>query len=152
MSRRSNIQTCRVRKPVPFGTFLLASKAARSREVQVAYNEGRMVTAISNSSTSTTLLSTSASSSSSDDAASIKQEIASKKAELASTKDQNEAQALQGDISTLEAKLAKLEKSSNTASGQQGGGQPPRLSGEGDRIGTKNFDDDSEFGERVAYV
>ncbi|OWV99904.1 hypothetical protein [Rhizobium sp. R693] len=111
-----------------------------------------MVTAISNSSSSTTLLSTSTSSSSSDDAASIKQEIASKKAELAGAKDPSEAQGLQSDISTLEAKLAKLEKSSNSASGQQGGGQQSTLSGEDDRIGTKNFDDDSEFGERVAYV
>lgn len=30
--------------------------------------------------------------------------------------------------------------------------QPPRLSGESDRIGTQNFDDDTPFGERVAIL
>ncbi|CAH0341506.1 hypothetical protein [Rhizobium sp. CECT 9324] len=30
--------------------------------------------------------------------------------------------------------------------------QPPKLSGESDRIGTQNFDDDTPFGERVAIL
>ncbi|MGR9246927.1 MULTISPECIES: hypothetical protein [Rhizobium] len=37
---------------------------------------------------------------------------------------------------------------------EEAGGQPeqPVLSGESDRIGTRNFDDDTPFGERVAIV
>ncbi|WP_159950481.1 hypothetical protein [Rhizobium sp. 18065] len=31
-------------------------------------------------------------------------------------------------------------------------GQPPRLSGESERIGTQNFDEDTPFGERVAIL
>nr|WP_299499736.1 hypothetical protein [uncultured Rhizobium sp.] len=30
--------------------------------------------------------------------------------------------------------------------------QPPRLSGESERIGTQNFDEDTPFGERVAIL
>ncbi|MBY5346532.1 hypothetical protein [Rhizobium leguminosarum] len=38
--------------------------------------------------------------------------------------------------------------------GEEAGEQPeqPVLSGESDRIGTRNFDDDTPFGERVAII
>jgi protein subunit release factor A len=53
----------------------------------------------------------------------------------------------------LEAKLAKLEKSSSSqSSAQTSKSAQPQTSDDSSRIGTKNFDEDSEFGERIAYV
>ncbi len=132
----------------------------------------KMVTAISSSTASSlfgtsSTTSTSSSSSTADDAAKIQVEIAAKKAEIASTKDPDEAATLQKELNTLETKLAKLQKSSSSqssAAGQttkasttsgssssQSNAQSP-LSGESDRIGTTNFNENTDFGNRAAYV
>jgi hypothetical protein len=129
-----------------------------------------MVTAISSSATASLFGASSTMSSSSstaDDATKIQAQIAAKKAELADTKDPDEAATLQKDLTTLEAKLAKLQKSSSSqssASGQTTKASTPSgssssksnaqapLSGESDRIGTANFDENTDFGDRTAYV
>jgi hypothetical protein len=132
----------------------------------------KMVTAISSSTASSlfgtsSTTSTSSSSSAADDATKIQAEIAAKKAELASTKDPDEAATLQKDLTTLEAKLTKLQKSSSSQSSATGqtakastasasssstsNAQSP-LSGESKRIGTTNFDENTDFGDRAAYV
>ncbi|UWU24751.1 hypothetical protein N2601_21645 (plasmid) [Rhizobium sp. CB3060] len=131
----------------------------------------KMVSAISAATTGSQLSSTSTTSSTSDDAAKIEAQIAAKKAQLANTKDPDEAETLQKALAALEAKLAKLEKSageqsstagqstktgtaSNTSSESTSSNskQQSSLSGESDRIGSTNFDKDSEFGDRTAYV
>jgi hypothetical protein len=129
-----------------------------------------MVTALSSSSTASLFgasSTTSSSPSTADDATKIQAQIAAKKAELANTKDPDEAATLQKDLTTLEAKLATLLKSSSSqpsATGQttkasaasassssKSNAQSP-LSGESDRIGTANFDENTDFGDRTAYV
>jgi predicted nucleic acid-binding Zn-ribbon protein len=133
-----------------------------------------MVSAISSSTLSSVTSATSSTTSGGNDASKIEAQIAAKKAELANTKDPTEAQTLQKDITTLQAQLDKLQKSSDsqkTSGSQQAGGtksasstqksgqtdsstdgDDSKLSGESDRIGSKNYDEDSTFGDRTTYV
>ena len=64
---------------------------------------------------------------------------------------------IEKSIETLEAKIAKLEASESSKAEASAGSKPAaeapqELAGESDRIGTKNFDETSEFGSRTAYV
>lgn len=115
-----------------------------------------MVTAVTSSGSS--LLSATSSSQTSSDLASLEAQLSEKKASLAETKDESEKAALEQAIATLEAKIAKAQvadkalasvKGDTAAKGEQA---PEKLSGESDRIGTTNFDKDSEFGDRTAFV
>lgn len=117
-----------------------------------------MVSAISSS--ASTILSSAAStssSSSSDDLASLEAQLAEKQAALSQTQDEQEKATIEKSIETLEAKIAKIEatesgKGQASASSKPAAAAPGEFSGESERIGTKNFDETSEFGSRTAYV
>jgi hypothetical protein len=118
-----------------------------------------MVSAISSS--ASTILSSAAStssSSSSDDLASLEAQLAEKQAAaLSQTQDEQEKATIEKSIETLEAKIAKIEatesgKGQASASSKPAAAAPGEFSGKSERIGTKNFDETSEFGSRTAYV
>lgn len=115
-----------------------------------------MVSAISSS--ASTILSSAAStssSSSSDDLASLEAQLAEKQAAaLSQTQDEQEKATIEKSIETLEAKIEATEsgKGQASASSKPAGAAPGEFSGESERIGTKNFDETSEFGSRTAYV
>ncbi|WP_137134428.1 FlxA-like family protein [Rhizobium sp. FKY42] len=120
-----------------------------------------MVDAIS--SAATTILSSSSSSSSTSsssntDVAALEAQLAAKQSELAKTEDEDDKKELEEQIATLQkqiadAKAAEAKKLADTGSSNQKPEQvPAQMSGESDRIGSKNFDENTEFGERTAYV
>ncbi len=109
-----------------------------------------MVSAISGS-TATALINSSSSTSSSSTVSDIEAQIARKKAELSEATDETEKQTIQSEIDALEAKLEQLQ--SAISSEAEAAVQPEyQLSGESERIGTRNFDEETEFGERTIYV
>ncbi len=112
-----------------------------------------MVSAISSPSTATATVN---SSSSSATEAQLKVTIKEKNRELAKATDEKTKAALQKQITKLQAQLQKLQnadKSKSTAGAEeQNRPSSSTLSGESDRIGTKNFDATAEFGQREAYV
>lgn len=76
---------------------------------------------------------------------------------MSEAKDQAERATIQQSIATLEAKIAKLNSTENSKSQASAASKPAdeapkELSGESERIGTTNFDENSEFGNRTAYV
>ncbi|WOS62879.1 hypothetical protein [Sinorhizobium fredii] len=108
-----------------------------------------MVSAISGS-TATALVGSSSSTSSSS-VSEIEAQIARKEAELSGATDETEKQTIQSEIEALEAKLEQLQSASNNAAEKTV--QPEnKLAGESERIGTRNFDEETEFGERTIYV
>ena len=109
-----------------------------------------MVSAISGS-TATALVGTSSSTSSSNKASEIEAQIARKEAELSEASDETEKQTIQSEIDALNAKLEQLQSAASTAT-EEAVQAENKLAGEGERIGTRNFDEETEFGERTIYV
>ncbi|WP_421360897.1 hypothetical protein [Agrobacterium rosae] len=122
-----------------------------------------MVTAVSSSSTASTVLSSaSTTSSSSADVAALNAKIALKQSELAKTEDKDDAEALKSAIAELQAELKALQTTKTTSSTQTEAPAKPEgtkdideektLSGESERIGTKNFAEDTPFGSREMWL
>lgn len=116
-----------------------------------------MISSVS-STASSILSSTTTSSSSSTDTTKLEAELAEKKAALQDAQDDDEKAEIQAEISALEAQIAKVTEAA-TASGSAGAGkaQPAKqealaTSGESERIGSKNFDDNTPFGDRTSYI
>ncbi|WP_244618719.1 hypothetical protein [Rhizobium sp. 18065] len=114
-----------------------------------------MVSAISSSATS--ILSSTSSSSSASDLASLEAQLAEKQAALSETDDEEEKATIEKAIATLQSKIAKISVTESsdtqtTTSTKTEEEAPQEMSGESERIGTKNFDEDSAFGDRTAYV
>lgn len=127
-----------------------------------------MVTAISSTSatTSTTALdqagATSASLKSS--IAKLESQITSKEEELASAETDDQKSEINDELTDLRASLAKLEAqqaqmeaaenaaktTAKTPTAEQA--KPALLSGESDKIGSTNYDEETPFGDRYAYV
>jgi DNA repair exonuclease SbcCD ATPase subunit len=105
----------------------------------------------SSSTSSTTTSSTSGSGTSE-----IEAQIAAKQNELASATDDAARTELQEAIAELKAELAKAqaaEKSQKQSpSALTETTSSAQLSGESEKIGTTNFDDDTPFGDREAWV
>ncbi|MFS8047781.1 hypothetical protein [Rhizobium sp. BR 314] len=112
-----------------------------------------MVSAISSSSTAAA---TTNSSSSAATEAQLKVTIKEKNRELDKATDEKTRAALQKQITKLQAQLQKLQnadKAKSTAGAdEQNHASTATLSGESDRIGSKNFDSATDFGQREAYV
>lgn len=123
-----------------------------------------MVTAISSASatTSTTALdqagATGASLKSS--IAKLESQITSKEEELASAKTDDQKSEINDELTDLRASLAKLEAQQAQAEAAENAAKTPTaeqakpalLSGESDKIGSTNYDEETPFGERYAYV
>ena len=93
----------------------------------------------------------------------LQKEVSAKQSELdettcADTKPrlQAELRNLQAELSTAEAKETASKQggdnSSNAANNDNAADPSRRFSGESDRIGTFNFDEDTPFGERAMYI
>lgn len=93
----------------------------------------------------------------------LEKEVSAKQSELDETECADTKPRLEAELRTLQAELSTAE-AKETAS-KQGDDDPNkaadndnasdsnhRFSGESDRIGSKNFDEDTPFGERVAYL
>jgi hypothetical protein len=78
--------------------------------------------------------------------------LAAKKSEISNTKDEAKKKSLEAELKTLESSLAtakskevlNLMGSSHSAYSE--------FSGESDRIGSGNFDENTPFGQRIAYM
>lgn len=158
----SAAKTCRIIRSVEkniisgtneYNIYLILISASLDG-VTSSFKDTAMVSAVSSS--ASTLLS---SSSSSSDLASLEAQLSEKKAALEKTDDKDEKATIEKAIATLEAKIAKLSASGESAAAQSSGTDnakqataSSRLSGEAERIGEKNFDEKTEFGDRTAYV
>lgn len=123
-----------------------------------------MVTAISSTSatTSTIALDQAGSSSTSlkSSIAKLESQITSKEEELASAETDDQKSEINDELTELRASLAKLEaqqaqmeaaeSAAKTPTAEQA--KPALLSGESDKIGSTNYDEETPFGERYAYV
>ncbi|ACP27197.1 hypothetical protein NGR_c34730 [Sinorhizobium fredii NGR234] len=109
-----------------------------------------MVSAISGS-TATALVASSGSTSSSNSVSEIEAQIARKEAELSAATDETEKQTIRSEIEALEGRLEQLRTAGSTAA-EEAMQAENKLVGESERIGTRNFDEETEFGERTIYV
>jgi septal ring factor EnvC (AmiA/AmiB activator) len=87
----------------------------------------------------------------------LKQRLEQKKSELSATDDEALKSTIRKAIADLEAKIAKTKPAEAQANktgevSTESTRTRSELAGESKRIGTNNFDEASEFGERVAYV
>jgi hypothetical protein len=119
-----------------------------------AIKDIRMVSAVSNS--SSTLISAASSNS---DVSALQAQLAEKQAALAKTEDRDEKATIEKAIAALEAKIEKAlvsAQGSSTKSAPAVQAQmqeaPAKASGESERIGSTNFDEATEFGDRTAYI
>ncbi|MFB9947206.1 hypothetical protein ACFFP0_00015 [Rhizobium puerariae] len=112
-----------------------------------------MVDAIS-SAASTLISSSSSSSASTLDG--IEAQITAKQEELANETDEQKKTAIEDEIAALKAQLEALKAAEKLKSGRAGEGEDTQaaslLSGESDKIGTRNFDESTPFGDRTAWV
>ncbi|RON10918.1 hypothetical protein BK661_30495, partial [Pseudomonas frederiksbergensis] len=72
--------------------------------------------------------------------------------ELAQTSEAKAQEELKSTIVSLQAQLEALENSSDKSASSSNSADKPSLSGESSRIGTKNVDADTPFGEREAWI
>lgn len=82
----------------------------------------------------------------------LKSQIAAKQSELAQTTEAKAQEELKSTIASLQADLETLENSAGKSSSSGESAYRPSLSGESSRIGTKNFDADTPFGERESWI
>ncbi|ENN88096.1 hypothetical protein RHSP_38827 [Rhizobium freirei PRF 81] len=112
-----------------------------------------MVSAISSSAAATVVADASSSAATESQ---LQAAIKEKTKELDKATDEKTKASLQKQISKLQAQLQKLQNAdkANAAANaeNQGSKSGSALSGESDRIGTKNFDASTDFGAREAYV
>lgn len=111
-----------------------------------------MSMAISSASTATTLLSSTSSSDTS--VASLEAQLAAKQQALSEAKTDDDKATIQDEIDALTQQISAAELSKSSSGSKASAPPPPpadALSGESDRIGTINFDDNTPDGEREAY-
>ncbi|MGG6895504.1 hypothetical protein [Rhizobium sp. BR 315] len=112
-----------------------------------------MVSAVSSSAAATAVANASSSAATE---AQLQAAIKEKTKELDKATDEKTKASLQKQIGKLQAQLQKLQDAdrANSAANTEnkGGKSGSALSGESDRIGTKNFDASTDFGKREAYV
>lgn len=105
---------------------------------------------------SSTTSSSSSSSSSSATVADLQAQISAKQAELGQETDAQKKAEIQDEIAALQAQLEAAQAAEKMKSGSDDGDQQPQqpaqLSGESDRIGSKNYDDGTPFGDRTSWV
>ncbi|WP_454700997.1 hypothetical protein [Agrobacterium burrii] len=109
-----------------------------------------MVSAVSGTSAAVSVLSSSSTSSSS--VSELKSQIAEKQSELTQTTEAKAQEELKSAIALLKAQLETLENSADKSAASVGSADKPSLSGESSRIGTKNFDAETPFGERESWI
>ncbi|UXS32123.1 hypothetical protein FY152_08490 [Agrobacterium tumefaciens] len=108
-----------------------------------------MVSAVSGTNIAASVLSSSTSSST---VSELKSQIAAKQSELAQTTEAKAQEELKSTIASLQADLETLENSAGKSSSSGESADRLSLSGESSRIGTKNFDADTPFGERESWI
>ena len=78
--------------------------------------------------------------------------VAAKKSEISNTQDETKKKTLEAELKTLEASLstAKSKEVLNLMGSSHS--VYSEFSGESDRIGSGNFDEETPFGQRIAYM
>lgn len=108
-----------------------------------------MVSAVSGTSIAVSVLSSSTSSST---VSELKAQIAEKQSELSQVTEAKAQEELKSAIASMKAELEALENSADKSASPGESADKPILSGESSRIGTKNFDADTPFGERESWI
>jgi predicted transcriptional regulator len=113
-----------------------------------------MVDAISSAAASTLLSSSSSASGAASSTADIEAQITAKQDELASETDAQKKAEIEQAIAALKAQLEAAQAAEKLKTTAKGGELPPpaQLSGESAQIGTANFDENTPFGERTAWL
>jgi hypothetical protein len=87
----------------------------------------------------------------------LKQKLEQKKSDLSKSDDESVKSTIRKAITELEAKIAKIkpaqsQEGQTRAQSNENTQSRSELAGESKRIGTTNFDETTEFGQRVGYV
>lgn len=113
--------------------------------------------------TTSTLVSAASGGSVKSQIAALQAQISAKQSEVDSAKDEKAKADAEAQLAALKAQLAALELQQSQEQQATGGSSAPTgktdeadavtlLSGESDKIGTKNYDDETPFGERYTIV
>ncbi|SMC58341.1 hypothetical protein [Rhizobium sp. RU36D] len=121
-----------------------------------------MVTAISGTSTSQAVstLSSSSTGSAKSQIAALQSQLSAKQIELFEAKDEESKSEIQESIADLKAQITALELQQSQEQQAKPASKPASdeqtatklLSGESESIGTKNFDEETPFGDRYTIV